>query len=266
MASPEILPESLLPVDPTAWDAAEPQPVTPDEGTPVTPARTDTRDDSDEGKAEDGDEAADVAEAVREALTRSLWPMASVVSIDASPETDRAEGTPTTTPKAPVPAPAPMPEPRADTPPARDRAEGSGEGDEDRDAGAGGKPGIMDDKQATAASATPTPTAVYQPGRPAALKGVELKTVLWKVNEVTRLTLTPRNPVVELTFRPDGKVARVAFARHERTGRLLSTGHTDWDEPIKDALYRWEVAARSMASFRREYPGGVTVRLTIVLR
>jgi hypothetical protein len=124
-------------------------------------------------------------------------------------------------------------------------------------AGSGGRPGERSTKESPASSTLEA--SDYRPGMPLAARGLEINTVAPVLTDLSLLTFRPQNPEVELTFRDDGTVRAVRFIR--------SAGRKDWDNPVRQALFRWTISPASLDRLRRERPGEAlpAVRIRILL-
>lgn len=97
----------------------------------------------------------------------------------------------------------------------------------------------------------------YQPGKPVAAQGLDIKTVrpLWAVT--TTLTAHPRNPVVWIAFGPDGKVTRAGFVPGQ------STGATDVDEPLLSAVYAWTAKGKELKNLGKDEEIIISIRVLL---
>jgi len=148
------------------------------------------------------------------------------------------------TPQAPTPSSPPSEPPAPSSAPG---AEPSGE-----------RPGEKSDRESTPSALEDT--IDVKPGRPAAAKGLDIKTVrpLW--SDTTQLVAAPRNPVVRLTFNRAGRVSRAVFLPGQ------STGMKDVDEPLLDAMYRWTAKGEALRALPATPDAGLTVQFRIMLR
>lgn len=122
----------------------------------------------------------------------------------------------------------------------------------------GDRPGEKSDRESTAASVNETVEVV--PGRPAAAKGLEIKTIRPRWTETTKLVAVPRNPVVRVTFARSGRVSNAEFTAGQ------NTGWRDVDEPLLDAIYRWTAKGEALRKLPAAKDAGLTVEFRIVLR
>ncbi len=103
------------------------------------------------------------------------------------------------------------------------------------------------------------PTEI-RPGRPVAMEGVTIDTVAPRFTAVTRLTSSPRNPLVRLTFNTRGEVV---------TAELLEpSGDKNVDGPVLDAMYQWRAKGDRLGEIRERDGEDATFALDfrIVLR
>lgn len=108
------------------------------------------------------------------------------------------------------------------------------------------------------------PTALQEPvqwtpGRPPAVEGLDITTVVPKWTVATRLSALPRNPVVRIDFAKDGSVRKAEFLR----GR--STGEADVDGPLLDAIYRWRANGKALDDLPETSDAAVSFNMEILL-
>ncbi len=152
----------------------------------------------------------------------------------------------------PVPAPATAPNTAAPKPPAPPAAAGLGPKGR-------GKLGERAQREADAAALKDAINA--RPGRVAAGKGLEITTIRPRWSVTTKLTSTPRNPVVEVRFGRDGKVKSARFLTDQ------STGYKDVDAPLLDAVYRWTAKGVPLEKLAADDPDAVvSVAIRFMLR
>lgn len=77
-----------------------------------------------------------------------------------------------------------------------------------------------------------------EPGQPVAGKGLTVKTLRPRWSHFTLITAAPDNAVVRVDFGKDGKVANVELLR--------SSGRTDVDRPMLDAVYMWTASGKQL--------------------
>lgn len=103
------------------------------------------------------------------------------------------------------------------------------------------------------------PTEI-RPGRPVAMEGITIDTVAPRFTAVTRLTSSPRNPLVRLTFNTRGEVVTAEM--------LEASGDKNVDGPVLDALYQWRAKGDRLAELKERDGEDATFALDfrIVLR
>ena len=79
-----------------------------------------------------------------------------------------------------------------------------------------------------------------RPGRVMAGEGIQVKTVRPRWSTTTRLTVTPRNPVMEIVFTREGKVSKARFLKGK------TTGYKEVDGPLLDSVYRWTATGKKL--------------------
>jgi hypothetical protein len=122
-------------------------------------------------------------------------------------------------------------------------------------AGRGEKSDSQSDAFAIAEAITVTP------GRVAAHKGLRITTVRPEWSITTRLTITPRNPVVRIVFGKSGRVIKADFVKGQ------SSGFEEVDGPLLDALYRWTAAGEALTRIPAHDPlAGVTMSFRVIIR
>lgn len=160
-------------------------------------------------------------------------------------------------PESPTPIQPAVSQPEPTPPRPAEDASASGGATGGPTAGSGGRPGERSTKESPATSTVEA--SDYRPGMPLAANGLEINTVAPVLTDLSLLTFRPQNPEVELTFRDDGTVRAVRFIR--------SAGRKDWDDPVRQALFRWTISPASLDRLRRERPGEAlpAVRIRILL-
>jgi len=105
-----------------------------------------------------------------------------------------------------------------------------------------------------------TDPIVIEPGEPAAVEGLTIRTVAPRFSTVTRLTARPHNPLIDITFETTGKVVQADIVQ--------SSGYANVDRPVLDAVYQWRATGRRLTEIRaqRGPDARVTLRFRIVLR
>lgn len=105
------------------------------------------------------------------------------------------------------------------------------------------------------ASSREKPIAVVL-GRPVAAEGVDITTVRPRWTLYTRMTASPRNPLIEAQFDRAGRVA---------TARMIeSSGRADVDGPLLDAIYNWRAKGAAIDALSAE--NAQSTRLTLRFR
>lgn len=100
---------------------------------------------------------------------------------------------------------------------------------------------------------------IVRPGHPVAAKGLEIVTRRPVFSKVTRVTAFPKNPTVEVTFGRDGRVNKVRL--------LESSGYSEVDQPVLDAVYAWTARGEALRKIpARDAQAGITIKFTILLR
>ncbi len=117
-------------------------------------------------------------------------------------------------------------------------------------------PGEISDRESEAAAIREAIDVV--PGRPAAGKGLEVKTVRPRWSHFTLLTANPRDAVVRVSFNRHGKVEEVEFLR--------STGRDDVDRPLKDAIYNWTATGKDLEALAPPTQGQPVETVKLVFR
>jgi hypothetical protein len=122
-----------------------------------------------------------------------------------------------------------------------------------------GDPGEASDKDST-------PTAIagsinVVPGRPAAAKGLTIKTVRPRWRNATLITSSPDNPTVIIHFLRDGTVHEADFAPGK------TTGYPAVDGPLLDAVYAWRAEGVALSRLPAADPTAtLEVRINVILR
>lgn len=101
----------------------------------------------------------------------------------------------------------------------------------------------------------------YRLGKPLAGKGLKIRTLRPNWSVTTRLTASPRNPVVRVVFGRDGRVLEAKFVAGQETG------YPDVDAPILHAVYRWTASGEALTKLPATDPrAGVTMTFRMILR
>lgn len=119
-------------------------------------------------------------------------------------------------------------------------------------------PAIESPKEADA-SATDEPIE-YRNGRVAAGEGLDITTVRPRWALSTRITASPRNPMVIVEFTRDGRVRSAVFEG-------VGSGFESVDGPLLDAIYAWRAKGDRLEALPPDDPDAVlTVRIRVYLR
>lgn len=165
------------------------------------------------------------------------------------------------TPSAGIASPAPSPPspPSASSSPAPAQAvdETAKPKDEPADlsGGAGGQrdAGALSDRDADAASIRNAILA--SPGRPLAAKGLRIQTVRPQFSAYSLATANPNDVVVRIWFNAQGRVAKAEI--------IQSSGRSDVDRPVLDAVYNWRATGEPLKALLNSDPDG---RIELVFR
>jgi len=103
------------------------------------------------------------------------------------------------------------------------------------------------------------PDFSVRPGKVMAGEGIQVKTVRPRWSTTTRLTVTPRNPVLEIMFARDGKVKKARFMNGK------TTGHKDVDGPLLDSVYRWTATGKKLEEATTNADGTVSFVIRMIL-
>ncbi len=125
--------------------------------------------------------------------------------------------------------------------------------------GAAGRPGERRDQSADATSMLREAVDVV-PGRPAAAKGLKIKTTPPQWGITTQLISSARNPVVAITFGKNGRVSKVVFVKG------MNAGAPDVDGPLLDAIHEWRAEGAALERLADRADAGITVVMRITLR
>ncbi|MEZ6242312.1 MAG: hypothetical protein R3B57_04645 [Phycisphaerales bacterium] len=151
-----------------------------------------------------------------------------------------------------------------DLPPARDPLQGAGggggKGEEGAPAGGDDQPGQPSDRESVA-TALREAMNLSDWGKPLAREGLEIKTVRPRWSVTTRLSRSPRNPVVVIQFGRDGVVRTARFLREGKFE--YSTGFDDVDGPLLDAVYRWKAEGKALEPLDEAQTLQVSVRVVL---
>jgi len=102
-------------------------------------------------------------------------------------------------------------------------------------------------------------TIEVSPGKPAAVEGLEIITVRPRWNIGTRLTASPRNPMVRIVFIRDGSVLEANFTQG-------GSGFSSVDEPLLDAIYSWRAKGKRLEELSTREGATLSITMRILLR
>ncbi len=137
---------------------------------------------------------------------------------------------------------------------------GGGRGPEGAPVGGDDQPGEPSDRESVA-TALREAIDLSEWGRPLAREGLEVKTVRPRWSVTTRLARSPRNPVLIIRFGADGAVRSAEFLRDKRM--IFSTGFSDVDGPLLDAVYRWRAQGRAIEALGEGGEHQISVRVVL---
>ena len=118
-----------------------------------------------------------------------------------------------------------------------------------------GKPtnGEKSDRESDATSIVDVPQSKWRNGRPLAGKGLNVRTMRPVFDELTSISTSGSNPIIEIEFDKNGKAIHCEL--------LQSSGSRLLDEPIMDCLYKWSASGSQLANL----PEGKTLKYRIRL-
>jgi hypothetical protein len=123
-------------------------------------------------------------------------------------------------------------------------------------------PGLPSDRESLAAAIKGAQT--LRPGKVAASRGLDVKTVAPRWSYTTTSTQRPRNPTIYVVFGRDGKVKDADFVRDG--GVRLDSGSEEVNEPLLTAIYSWTASGKPLRDLPADDPAaGVTLLFTILL-
>ncbi|GMV24387.1 MAG: hypothetical protein AMXMBFR58_04180 [Phycisphaerae bacterium] len=125
--------------------------------------------------------------------------------------------------------------------------------------GTSGRPGDLTDQYADPTSLLRDVVDVV-PGRPAAAKGLKIKTTPPQWGVTTMLIRSARNPIVWIKFGRDGKVISANFVKG------YSAGSPDVDGPLLDAIHEWRAEGEELKKIPAGKDSGITITMRITLR
>jgi len=118
-----------------------------------------------------------------------------------------------------------------------------------------GREGESADRDSIATSTEPITRSQMRSGKPVARAGLEVRPREPQFTTLMRLSILPRNPLVEVWFGPDGVPRRALIVR--------SSGHEGVDHAVEASLYRWRATGKALDGLRTDETVGIS--LTIVL-
>lgn len=121
-----------------------------------------------------------------------------------------------------------------------------------------GDPGERSDRDSVATAMEGSIDVV--PGRPAAGKGLTIKTVRPRWRHTTLMTSWPDNPVVIIRFLRNGTVYEADF----EAGK--GTGYAAVDGPLLDAVYAWKAEGAALDRLPPGEDATLEVRINMILR
>lgn len=129
-------------------------------------------------------------------------------------------------------------------------------------AGEGGNmrmPGPRSDAESVAASRTVSMT--FKPGQPLAGKGLRVRPAPLRLSNLTRMTASPRNPIILIKFNRRGIVTDVDFENNQ------GTGFPDVDGPLRDSIFRWTATGKVLQDLPTHDPDArVVLKLEYIFR
>jgi hypothetical protein len=120
-------------------------------------------------------------------------------------------------------------------------------------------PGPRSDAESVAASRTVSMT--FKPGQPLAGKGLRVRPAPLRLSHMTRMTASPRNPIILIKFNRRGIVTDVEFENNQ------GTGFPDVDAPLRDSIFRWTATGKVLQELPTHDPDArVVLKLEYILR
>jgi hypothetical protein len=120
-------------------------------------------------------------------------------------------------------------------------------------------PGPRSDAESVAASRTVSMT--FKPGQPLAGKGLRVRPAPLRLAHMTRMTASPRNPIILIKFNRRGIVTDVEFENNQ------GTGFPDVDAPLRDSIFRWTASGKVLQDLPTYDPDArVTLKLEYIFR
>lgn len=115
--------------------------------------------------------------------------------------------------------------------------------------------GIRSDRESEAFSKKVI-DAPMRDGRVQAGKGLNIRTRRADFTNTTLLTAPPRDTMVRISFQKNGIVKRAEFINGS------ATGNPNVDDPLMNAIYRWQAAGKDLSSLGADETLSVVVRVT----
>lgn len=94
----------------------------------------------------------------------------------------------------------------------------------------------------------------FRPGQPAAVEGLDVRTVEPSFPTTLRFTSNPRNPVVVVNFNRRGRVVSATFLTDDRTKRIYDTGDPLIDNYLMTSLYLWTAKGKELDALPADNP------------
>jgi hypothetical protein len=94
----------------------------------------------------------------------------------------------------------------------------------------------------------------FRPGQPAAVEGLDVKTVEPSFPTTLRFTSNPRNPVVVVNFNRRGRVVSATFLTDDKTKRTYDTGDSLIDNYLMTSLYLWTAKGKELEALPADNP------------
>lgn len=115
--------------------------------------------------------------------------------------------------------------------------------------------GIRSDRESEAFSKKIIDTPMRD-GRVQAGRGLNIRTRRADFTNTTLLTAPPRDTLVRISFQRSGRVKRAEFINGS------ATGNPNVDDPLMNAIYRWQASGKDLSSLGPEETLSVVVRVT----
>ncbi|MBX3388817.1 MAG: hypothetical protein KF691_05120 [Phycisphaeraceae bacterium] len=115
--------------------------------------------------------------------------------------------------------------------------------------------GIRSDRESEAFTKEIVETPMRD-GRVQAGRGLNIRTRRADFTNTTLLTAPPRDTLVRISFQRTGRVKRAEFINGS------ATGNPNVDDPLMNAIYRWQASGKDLSSLGPEETLSVVVRVT----